>query len=59
LLYVILSDYNCLFYRFFKVNILALEKCLNLETFLKRDNLLDLDELDLFAELNILKKIID
>jgi len=31
------------------------EKCLNLEKYLKYDNLLDLDGLDLFSELNILK----
>ena len=31
------------------------EKCLNLEKYLKHDNLLDLDDLDLFSELNILK----
>ena len=31
------------------------EKCLNLEKYLKHDNLLDLDDLDLFLELNILK----
>ena len=34
------------------------EKCLNLEKYLKHDNLLDLDGLDLFLELNILKQII-
>ena len=34
------------------------EKCLNLEKYLKHDNLLDLDGLDLFSELNILKEII-
>jgi len=33
-------------------------KCLNLEKYLKYDNLLDLDDLDLFSELNILKEII-
>ena len=34
------------------------EKCLNLEKSLKHDNLLDVDGLDLFSELNILKEII-
>ena len=34
------------------------EKCLNLEKSLKHDNLLDIDGLDLFSELNILKEII-
>ena len=34
------------------------EKCLNLEISLKHDNLLDVDGLDLFSELNILKEII-
>ena len=34
------------------------EKCLNLEKSLKHDNLLDVDGLDLFLELNILKEII-
>jgi len=34
------------------------EKCLNLEKYLKHDNLLDLDGLDLFSESNILKDII-
>jgi len=34
------------------------EKCLNLEKYLKHDNLLDLDDLYLFSELNILKEII-
>jgi len=34
------------------------EKCLNLAKYLKHDNLLDLDDLDLFSELNILKEII-
>jgi len=34
------------------------EKCLNLEKYLKHDNLLDLDGLDLFSELNILNEII-
>jgi len=34
------------------------EKCLNLEKYLKHDNLLDLDDLNLFSELNILKEII-
>ena len=32
------------------------EKCLNLAKYLKHDILLDLDGLDLFLELNILKK---
>jgi len=31
---------------------------LNLEKYLKQDNFLDLDDLDLFSELNILKEII-
>jgi len=30
-------------------------ECLNLEKHLKHDNLLDLDDLDLFSELNIFK----
>jgi len=34
------------------------EKCLNLEKSLKRDNLLDIDEFNLFYELNILREII-
>ena len=34
------------------------EKCLNPKKYLKHDNLLDVDRLDLFSELNILKKII-
>jgi len=34
------------------------EKCLNLEKYLKHDNLLDIDGLDLFSGLNILKEII-
>jgi len=34
------------------------DKCLNLEKYLNHDNLLDLDDLDLFYELNILKEII-
>jgi len=34
------------------------EKCLNLEKSLKNNNLLDVDGLDLFSELNILKEII-
>ena len=34
------------------------EKCLNLEKYLKHDNLLDIDNLDLFSQLNILKEII-
>jgi len=38
--------------------ILLKEKCLNLEKYLKHDNLLDLDGLDLFSELNILNEII-
>ena len=38
--------------------VLLKEKCLNLEKYLKHDNLLDLDGLDLFSELNILKEII-
>ena len=38
--------------------VLLKEKCLNLEKYLKYDNLLDLDGLDLFSELNILKDII-
>jgi len=38
--------------------VLLKEKCLNLEKYLKHDNLLDLDGLDLFLELNILKQII-
>ena len=38
--------------------VLLKEKCLNLEKYLKHDNLLDLDGLDLFLELNILKEII-
>jgi len=38
--------------------VLLKEKCLNLEKYLKRDDLLDLDGLDLFSELNILKEII-
>jgi len=33
-------------------------ECLNLEKYLKYDNLLDLDDLHLFSELNILKEII-
>jgi len=37
--------------------VLLKEKCLNLEKYLKHDNLLDLG-LDLFSELNILKEII-
>jgi len=32
--------------------------CLNLENFLKHDNLLDIDGFNLFSELNILRKII-
>jgi len=35
--------------------VLLKEKCLNLEKYLKHDNLLDLNGLDLFSELNILK----
>jgi len=35
------------------------EKCLNLEKYLKCDNLLDFYNLDLFIKLNILKKIIE
>jgi len=31
------------------------KKCLNLKKYLKHDNLLDLDGLNLFSELNILK----
>jgi len=31
------------------------EKCINLEKYLKYDNLLNLDGLNLFSELNILK----
>ena len=31
------------------------EKCLNIEKYLKRDNLLDIDGFDLFSELNILR----
>ena len=38
--------------------VLLKEKCLNLEKYLKHDNLLDLDGLDLFSKLNILKEII-
>jgi len=38
--------------------VLLKEKYLNLEKYLKHDNLLDLDGLDLFSELNILKEII-
>jgi len=38
--------------------VLLKEKCLNLEKYLKHDNLLDLDGLDLFSELNILREII-
>jgi len=38
--------------------VLLKEKCLNLEKYLKYDNLLDLDGLDLFSEINILKEII-
>ena len=38
--------------------VLLKEKCLNLEKYLKHDNLLDLDGLYLFSELNILKDII-
>jgi len=38
--------------------VLLKEKCLNLKKYLKHDNLLDLDDLDLFLELNILKEII-
>jgi len=34
------------------------EKYLNLENFLKHDNLLDNNHLDLFLKLNILKEII-
>ena len=34
------------------------EKCLNLEKSLKHDNLLGVDGLNLFSELNILKEII-
>ena len=34
------------------------KKCLNLPKYLKHDNLLDLDNLDLFSVLNILKDII-
>jgi len=33
-------------------------ECLNLEKYLKYDNLLDLNDLDLFSKLNILKNII-
>jgi len=40
---------NCVFLK---------DKCLNLEKYLNHDNLLDLDDLDLFYELNILKEII-
>jgi len=35
--------------------VLLKEKCLNFEKYLKHNNLLDLDGLDLFSELNILK----
>ena len=38
--------------------VLLEEKCLNFEKYLKHDNLLDLDGLDLFIELNILNQII-
>ena len=38
--------------------VLLKEKCLNLEKYLKNNNLFDLDGLDLFSELNILKEII-
>jgi len=38
--------------------VLLKEKCLNLEKYLKHNNLLDLDGLDLFSELNILEEII-
>jgi len=34
------------------------EKCLNLEISLKHDNLLDIDEFDLFSKLNILRETI-
>ena len=34
------------------------EKCLNLEKYLKHDNLLDIDGFDSISELNILRKII-
>ena len=40
------------------VCVLLKEKHLNLENYLKHDNLLDIDGLDLFSKLNILKKII-
>jgi len=39
--------------------VLLKEKWLNLEKYLKYGNLFDLDGLDLFLELNILKKIIE
>ncbi|KAL5158733.1 Zinc finger MYM-type protein 1 [Glycine soja] len=57
--------YEDIFYFLFRVKKLKLldctllkEKCLNLEKSLKHDNLLDVDGLDLFSELNILKEII-
>jgi len=34
------------------------ENCLNLEKYLKHDNLLDIDRFDLISELNILREII-
>jgi len=34
------------------------EKCLNLDKYLKHDNLFDLEGLNLFSELNILNEII-
>ena len=38
--------------------VLLKEKCLNLEKYLKHDNLLDLNGLDFFSKLNMLKEII-
>ena len=38
--------------------VLLKKKCLNLKKYLKYDNLLYLDSLDLFSKLNILKEII-
>jgi len=57
--------YEYIFYFLFSIKklnslscVLLKEKCLNFKKYLKHDNLLDLDGLNLFSELNILKEII-